>query len=90
MKLLDLGVQRASLEFSAAERDAVIGQLRACGEVTINHGACHDVLLVAGEELIYLDEWDEPCLIAGTASGVDMLARIAADAQATAPVALRR
>lgn len=90
MRLLDLGAQKASLEFSPDEHDIVIARLEAYGPVITARHATHDVITVGHEELIYLNEWDEPCLIAGSATGVDILARIAAEPLASAPLVARR
>lgn len=48
-------------------------RLAAFGDVVVDHQATYDRLHVAGIELIYLDEWDSPCLIASDAAGHSLL-----------------
>ena len=79
MYLLDLSNGGASLEFSPGEAAAVMARSRAMGEVTVRHEATFDVLSIGSEEITYLDEWDQPCLIAGTPSGRALLATVLRD-----------
>lgn len=76
MHLIDLKDGGASLEFSENEADAVGKALkRLCAKRT-EIGAYYDVLTIGNDQLIYYAEWDEPCLIAKTPSGSDLLRRI--------------
>lgn len=77
MKLLDLGAGRVSLEFAPADWAEIRAGLAAFGAVsTERHGTC-DVLHVGDADLVRVDEWDEPCLIADTPGGISILAAIA-------------
>lgn len=89
MKLLDLAADRASLEFAPGDQEQVMGRLGAFGPVTVVRRLDHAVVTVAGQDFIHMSDWDEPCLIAGTSFGVNMLAKIAAESLASTPRALR-
>ncbi|KPF71740.1 hypothetical protein IP88_10480 [alpha proteobacterium AAP81b] len=85
MHLVSLGDGTASLEFEPEEVVEVRRRLVNCyGDYTREAIIDGARLRVAGQELLYLDEWDAPCLIASTAAGVEMLAAIAG---ATATIA---
>lgn len=73
MQMLDLDNGSVSLEFSADEREQVLDRLRRLGPMRAEVAACHEVLTVNGESIVYTDEWDEPCLIASTPAAIAML-----------------
>ena len=76
MHLVDLKDGGASLEFSENEASAVGEALKRLSAKKTEVGAYYDVLTVGDEQLIYYAVWDEPCLIAKTPSGSDLLRQI--------------
>ncbi|CAA9532876.1 MAG: hypothetical protein AVDCRST_MAG31-2561 [uncultured Sphingomonas sp.] len=79
MQILTLDNGGASLEFTARETPAVLESLKRAGAVRSEQGACYDAFSLAGEQIVFYFEWDEPCLIANTPGGVALLRRLAAD-----------
>lgn len=77
MQLLDLATGAVSLEFSPKEKPEVMVRLRQFGRVSLRREATYDVLSIGGEQLTYVDEWDEPCLIAETTGGKALLVAVA-------------
>lgn len=69
MNVLELGSDRVSLEFSLDELPTILSRLQRRGKVTRRQEATFDVLMVQGEELLLMNEWDEPCLLSKTAAG---------------------
>ena len=78
MTLLDLDNGTASLEMSSGDLDGVLSRLARFGAVTIEDRATYELVKVGGEEFLYINEWDEPCLISTAAAGSRMLATISA------------
>jgi hypothetical protein len=79
MRLLDLGGDRASLEFATAEWPIVRAGLARLGTVSVLHEPTYDLLRIQGETLLSMNEWDEPCLIAETQAGIAILEALAGD-----------
>lgn len=77
MQLLHLADGGVSLEFSQDEKPFVMRRLSELGPVSIQREATYDLISVRAERLIYLDEWDEPCLIAASAAAKALLAEVA-------------
>ena len=73
MNLVELPTGRVSLEFRAAEFDALLGRLRVFGKVSRDAMPSYDLLSVGGEQFILMNDWDEPCLISRTQPGDDLL-----------------
>ncbi len=78
MTLLDLPGGRVSLEFGDSERDRVSAWLPDLDARRTRH-ATHDVVTVRGQTLVYVDEWDEPCLISMSVAGDALLREIGGD-----------
>ena len=76
MQLLDTASDSASLEFASYELDKVMRRLAVFGDLVVDHDATFDRLRVGAVELIYLDEWDSPCLIAHEPSGIALLRNV--------------
>lgn len=77
MNILPLASDRLSLEFGPAELDAVLAGLRKHGRLRREARASYDLLSVAGEQFVLMNDWGEPCLIAKTANGDAMLRELA-------------
>jgi hypothetical protein len=77
MRLLELSSDLVSLEFGTAEVAAVKARLGRLGMVTIARRATYDLITVAGEEFLFQNEWDEPCLIARSPAGSALLRFVA-------------
>lgn len=80
MNLLDLATGNVSLEFRAAEFDAILSALKRFGKVRVQPHASHEIVSVDGEELILMNEWDDPCLISQTRAGKKLLQAVADEA----------
>lgn len=80
MRLLKLSSGRASLEFQIDEFESIRSKLRDFGPVESKMSGICTVLSVAKEELVYYNEWDEPCLISGSVEGDRILGEIAQSA----------
>ena len=78
MKILDISPGSLSLEFAPYEKAIVMQRLEDFGRITVAHEATFDRIKVAQVELIYLNEWDEPCLISSTPAGARLLKSIVA------------
>lgn len=76
MRLIELPDDGSSLEFSPAETASVMSALRAFGNVSIVHRPTFDLISLNDIQFVYMDEWDEPCLIANSLEGKDLLVRI--------------
>lgn len=76
MELLALSDGGLSLEFQSFEAPVVIEALRAEGEVKVERSGLYQTVHLADAELLYVDEWDSPCLIAGDAPSTALLRRI--------------
>ena len=70
MKLVRLNGDAASLEMQPDELQFAIDALKASKR---RIEATFDVFAVGTDEVILLDEWDDPCLISSTASGTAWL-----------------
>ena len=77
MTLLELDGGKASLELARGEIAEVLRSLERVGRVEIERRATHELIRVAGHDFVYVDEWDEPCLISGDAAGTTILAAVA-------------
>jgi len=76
MNLVDLASGSMSLEFARDEQPIVMERLNALGDVQISDRATYATMRVAGIDLIYMNEWDEPCLISSTTAGAALLGRV--------------
>jgi hypothetical protein len=68
----------SSLEFAPANLDAVRQAISDLfGEATNELRASHSRIAFGGETFLFEQEWDEPCLIADTEAGSQMLKQVA-------------
>jgi hypothetical protein len=81
VSLLQLSTGSASLEFSSDDKPSVIGAIEArFGRLQKGRVGMEDVSYeFGGEEFVYYDAWDEPCLISCSAAGTEMLGLVAQD-----------
>ncbi|MGJ3629382.1 hypothetical protein AB5I41_25625 [Sphingomonas sp. MMS24-JH45] len=75
--MLELDGGKASLELACGEIVDVLRSLERVGRVLVERRATHELIRVAGHDFVYVDEWDQPCLISGDAAGTTILAAIA-------------
>ncbi|NEX92738.1 hypothetical protein [Caulobacter sp. 17J65-9] len=69
-----------SLEFELADVERVSSSLRDhFGTPQVEHHPFHLVYKFKQADLLFQNEWDDPCLIASTPEGVAMLEKLAAD-----------
>jgi hypothetical protein len=74
MELIDLARESASLEFEITDADVVReAMVFAFGPYTKSEAADGAILDFGGERFLLLTDWDDPCLIATSAAGVQML-----------------
>jgi hypothetical protein len=85
VSLLQVG-DHLSLEFDVSDLDAVRAYIREIHpDVTSRWaGAIAMVVQFAAEEFTFQNEWDDPCLISGTARGDELLRAIHAHFSRTA------
>jgi hypothetical protein len=84
MNLLNLKDGRVSLEFAPDEwRQVRSGLIKVAGRerYSVREEATHDMIIIGGEELIFMDEWDEPCLISMSEHGDQLLRRVKLQAE---------
>ena len=73
VSLLKVG-SRLSLEFDTSDLDAMrsyIGERYA--EVSSKAAGIATIVMFGGEEFMFQNEWDDPCLISQSAKGDDLL-----------------
>jgi hypothetical protein len=80
MKLLELPEGMVSLEFEPSERDGLIRSLKRFGPLKRRPRATHVDISVGGEQFIYENEWDEPCLISTSKGAAAILREVASGA----------
>ena len=86
MRLFTLNDGRVSLEFESDEwRFVQSGLSKTAGRkrYKVREEATHDMIEICGEELVVMNEWEEPCLISLTEQGDALIKRVysrAADA----------
>ncbi|MBX9814483.1 MAG: hypothetical protein K2X76_07260 [Sphingomonas sp.] len=80
MTIHDLGDGRASLEYDAAQRGAVIASLHALGGALVEQATTYDRWRIDGADLISVSDTGDPCLLAADAQGRRALQRIFARA----------
>ena len=76
MKLFNLSDGRVSLEFAHSEwADVQAGLAKVAGRqrYKVREEATHDMIDIGGEQLILMDEWEEPCLISMSEQGDHLL-----------------
>lgn len=83
MQLFTLNDGRVSFEFNLDEWPFVQSGLAiAAGRkrYKVREEATHDMIEICGEELIVMNEWEEPCLISLTEQGDALIKRVYAHA----------
>jgi hypothetical protein len=64
----------SSLEFDPDDTSRVLGAIRDCyGKLWKRQNIIHIDFKFSGADFIFLDEWDEPCFIASTQEGTEIL-----------------
>ena len=81
MNIIEMASNNVSLEFGPSELDAVLSGLRGYGQLRREARTTYELLTVDGEQFIFENEWDEPCLISKSARGDAMLRELAAAAR---------
>ena len=67
-----------SLEFAPEDKAEVRAAIQELfGQPQITPEVVSSTVLFGGEDFIYQDEWDDPCLISSSARGKEMLALLA-------------
>jgi len=80
VSLLPLTTGGCSLEFDTGDIDRVREYLRQrFGAPRVEHHPFHIVYKFRQADLLFQNEWDDPCLIASTEDGVAMLRLAAGD-----------
>jgi len=80
VSLVPLKNGSVSLEFEVAEIDSVSASLRQrFGAPMVEKHPTLTVYKFKQADLVFQNEWDDPCLIAGTPEGIAMLKAVAAD-----------
>lgn len=78
--LLPLEAGGCALEFDTGDIDSVRDRLRErFGAPRVEHHPFHIVYKFKRADLLFQNEWDDPCLIASSEEGVAMLRAVAAD-----------
>lgn len=73
MTLLELPSGMLSLEYSVGDQAEVRARLSAIAEVAVIERVTHALVKVGDESFIQMTDWDEPCLIAQSAAGNEIL-----------------
>lgn len=73
MNLMLLKDGGLSLEFAESDFEEIGKAMRELGEVRREQGVTHVNYVIDGARLVFLNDWDDPCLIAGDEAGTKLL-----------------
>ncbi|MGZ8284268.1 MAG: hypothetical protein ACXW27_01330 [Allosphingosinicella sp.] len=79
MQIQELDGGQVSLEMRPDEAGAVLARLQRGNGFARSKGVTHDLLSKDSISLIFMDEWDEPCLLSMDAAGASLLRSLAED-----------
>ena len=79
MHIQELDGGQVSLEMQPEEAAPVLAQLQHGDGFTRKKGVTHDLLSKDSISLIFMDEWDAPCLLSMNAAGASLLRSLAGD-----------
>lgn len=77
MHIQELDGGQVSLEMRPDEAGIVLTQLQRGGGFARSKGVTHDLLSKDSISLIFMDEWDAPCLLSMDAAGASLLRSLA-------------
>lgn len=79
MHIQELDGGQVSLEMRPDEAGPVLEQLQHEDGFARSRGVTHDLLSKGSISLIFMDEWDDPCLLSMDAAGASLLRSLARD-----------
>ena len=79
MYIQELDGGQVSLEMQPEEAAPVLAQLQHGEGFARRKGVTHDILSKDSLSLIFLDEWDAPCLLSMDAAGASLLRSLAGE-----------